>query len=197
MKWVVVAGLGSVLLCAPSAQSAEFGWASKDGWVVVDGADYCGMTREYEGAGSTSLALMSHIDGAVTVSLSNANWSTHDGEKLELVFQFDRKRYWTVNAVGLRLDGARGGFFADVDREFLADVAAASDLRVYRKETKTLVDQLDLTGSRASGSKLAACRVQLSARLSAEAREKERLAHIPVDPFASAGKSAPDPSKEH
>ena len=180
--------LAAALLASASwsAQSRE--WPSVSGWDVVQSDETCGLFQDFEGDGSTSLIVLSGIDGSIGVQLTNQNWSAKEGERYEISFRVNGQVYsgGYVSGIG-RKSGDAPGFFAKMSEAFLDDFAKGSGLTVYRGTT--VVDDLSLSGSGAGVAMFRRCVAFAKAETAVAEREKRRLAHIPTDPF-DGGQSA-------
>jgi hypothetical protein len=142
------------------------------------------MTMEYEGEGSTRLSLVIEEDTPNTyLAINNYRWSTEEGELYDLRYHLGEWVY-TLPSVGTKADVIRKGFVTMVNAEFLGDLAKASGLEITREDV--VVDDLSLSGSAAGLAVLERCRTELARDLEQQRRDRERLAHIPADPFASA-----------
>lgn len=157
-------------------------WPSAGGWDIIEGDETCGMTSEYEGAGETELMLILDAEGDTLVAVTNYSWSAKEGEEYDLRFVLNGVEYSGGKSIGTKF-AAKAGFVTKMEDDFLADFARGNSFRIYRGEA--LVDQLSLDGTAAGLSVLRRCAAAMKARVAAEAREKARLAHIPVDPFAT------------
>lgn len=176
-----VAAAVLAILSGVDAQAADWG-QEVGGWSVGRTGDKCVMTMEFEGEGATQLTLLIADDADNTyLSVDNYRWSAKKDQEYELAFSLGEWVY-TKKAIGLS-SLSRPGFITMVNAEFLADFAKASGLRITMGEV--LVDNLSLTGSAAGLAVLTRCRTQLARDLAEQRRERERLAHIPADPFAS------------
>jgi TonB family protein len=173
------------LIAAPS-RAADWG-QEVGGWSVGRLGDSCIMTMEYEGEGSTRLSIaIQDIASETYLSLSNFNWSTKSGEFYELQYHVGDWTY-TLPSIGSEANSIRKGFVTKVSGDFLAELAKARGLTITRGEA--LVDDLSLAGSAAGLRVLERCRTELARDLEQQRRDRERLAHIPADPFASVAPS--------
>lgn len=183
MIWSRACLVTLALLSAESALAED--WAREvGGWTVGRSGDRCIMTMDYEGEGATRLTLVIEEDASKTyLVVNNFRWSAKKDELYELQYHLGDWVY-TLPSVGVELDIIRKGFLTMVGREFLADFAKASGLGITRENT--MVDDLSLDGSAAGLGVLERCRTELARDLDQQRRDRERLAHIPADPFASA-----------
>jgi TonB family protein len=180
--WIFTAGLAlSTLIVAPAAADD---WARDvDGWDVGRDGDSCVMFEEYEGEGSTQLTLVISDDVSRTaLMVTNYRWSAKKGERYELKYHLGEWVY-TSPSLGIEQDSIRKGFGTMVSSEFLADFAKADGLEITNGDA--VVDDLSLKGSAAALAVLERCRRELARDLEQQRRDREKLAHIPVDPFAS------------
>ncbi|MBT2133944.1 hypothetical protein KK137_06320 [Croceibacterium sp. LX-88] len=146
------------------------------------------MFDDYEGEGSTEVVLMIKDNPASTVlMITNSNWSAKDGERYELKYYLGDWVY-TLESLGIEQTSFRKGFGTVVNAKFLGDMAKASGLTIMRGEA--LIDDLSLDGSGAALAVLERCRRELAADVEQERKDRERLEHIPLDPFAETGKGA-------
>ena len=180
--------IGNIISCALALAAASplaaADWSREvAGWDVGRSGDTCAMVMEYEGEGSTRLGLVIKDDAAKTyLAVTNFRWSTKENEAYELKFHLGKWVY-TMPSIGIAQDLIRRGFLTRAGKDFVADFAKASALTITRDET--LVDDLSLEGSGAALVVLERCRRELARDLEHQRRDRERLEHIPVDPFAS------------
>ena len=166
-------------------------WTSAGGWDIVESGDFCGMGLEYEGEGETLLVLGLSIDGSVTMSVSNYNWSAVRDQDYDLVYYLNGTAYAGGDSTGAAV-GARKGFVTNMERDFLKNFAASTYLTIRSKDG-VLVDDLKLDGSAAGLAQLRRCVAHLKVVAAVAAREKARFAHIPPDPFANVKGELPAP----
>lgn len=140
------------------------------------------MTDTYQGHGSTQLTLLLRPDGTSVLGVSNYNWSTVERQSYELSYIVNGREFSGGQSIGYR-DGLRKGFVTGMPAAFLDHFAAGSGLRIYNGET--LVDDLSLDGTAAAVATLRRCVAVVRAELAAAERERQRLQHIPRDPFAA------------
>ena len=153
-----------------------------NGWSVGRSSNTCIMLEEYEGEGSTNFALVIRDPAQNTyVMVTNYRWSDEDDRQYELRYQLGEWVH-TLPSYGIEQDIIRKGFVTVVGHEFLSDFAKADDIEIFNGAT--LVDDLSLDGSAAALDVLERCRTELSRDIEEERRNRERLQHIPVDPFA-------------
>jgi hypothetical protein len=185
-NWSLV---GDILLTAAQPVAAE-DWAREvGGWDVGRTGDTCVMTMEYEGEGSTELTLIIRNDAADTyLFVSNYRWSAKADERYELKYYLG-ERVYTLPSVGIEDGAIRKGFATMASADFLSEFAKASGLTIARGDV--LVDDLSLDGSAAALGVLERCRRELARDLEQQRRDREALAHIPVDPFAPTAPTRP------
>lgn len=161
-------------------------WPDVEGWSVVqgDGAD-CGILQTYEGAGETKLIVGLKGDGSYFIVLTNANWSSKEGDEYDVSWVLDDDAY-RGKAFGTT-NGGRPGFLSTFGPFLGNKLEKAGRLSVYRGDQ--LIDQLSLKGSASALAVARRCLAVAAAEETAARREKERLAHIPVDPFATPAAS--------
>lgn len=167
---------------ATSAPVAAADWAREvAGWDVGRSGDTCAMVMEYEGEGATRLTLLIREDAAKTyLAVTNYRWSAKAGEEYELKYHLGEWVY-TLPSIGIEQDIIRKGFLTFASADFLADFAKSSGLSITRGDA--LVDDLSLSGSAAALGVLDRCRRELARDLDEQRRDRERLEHIPPDPF--------------
>lgn len=172
------------LLCAGIGTPANAqDWAvDVAGWTVGRVGNDCIMTMEYGGPGATEVSLLvpEQDASATMISVTNYGWSTDPEAEYPLRFYLGEWVY-TQNTHGSRA-GARRGFLTSVTPDFLRDFAGSSTLLIMRDDV--VVDDLSLAGTAAATARFERCRTELSRDLERARIERERIAHIPADPFA-------------
>jgi len=178
-SWALAAAISSMLATPALAED----WAREvGGWTVGRTGDMCIMTMEYEGAGATNLTLAVNEETEKTyLSVDNYLWSAKEGEVYELAYHLGEWVY-TAPAIGTEANYIRKGFITSVSSEFLSDFAKSDDLEITRGDI--LVDDLSLKGSAAGLAVFERCRTELARDMEQRRRDRERLSHIPTDPFA-------------
>jgi len=176
--------VGALIVGAASSGARAEDWSREvGGWDVGRSGDACIMIEDYEGEGSTAVALMTLDDPSGTsLMITNGNWSTEKDQRYELRYHLGEWVY-TLTSIGIASTYGRRGFGTAVGSEFLTDFAKSGGLMITLGES--LVDDLSLDGSAAALVVFERCRRELSADLAHQRRERERLAHIPVNPFAA------------
>lgn len=175
-----------LVITSPQIVFAQIG-ANVAGWDVIETDDQtsCVMGQEYEGKGSTYLLYSLGADDESFLSITNYGWSAKEREIYQLKIYFDDNGY-DVKALGRESDNGKAGFlipFKDKDTLLIIDeISKANGLKIYLNDI--LVDSLSLKGTSAALKWLDKCLSKIKRyKLIADA-EKERLAHIPDDPFA-------------
>lgn len=190
--WRLAAATSTAAMILTGPAHAE-DWAREvGGWTVGRSGDFCAMGKEYAGEGSTELTLLITDDAEKTyLRVDNYAWSATTDQTYSLRYELSDWAY-TMPAIGTNPRRGRKGFMSMVSSDFLADFAKASGLQIMKEDL--LVDSLNLNGSAAGLSILQRCRTELARDLQQQRRERERLAHIPVDPFASSVGATPSVS---
>lgn len=168
-------------------------WPSQGDWDVARGPDRCLAYLEYEGEGATELVVTVELDGSSMVLATNSNWTTEpDRQYPDMALEVGRTRYAGAGAKGSTSDSYKRGFTMPMPAEFLDDFAQGDNLKFFNGET--LVDSLNLKGSAIAVRSLRECITAVRRQRDAEERERQRLAHIPTNPFALAGAPSANPS---
>lgn len=156
-------------------------------WMVAASKDKrgCFLTRTYEGTGRTSLLLGVDVDGSNHLSVLNDNWSIKPKDRWKLTFRLTSGGYPNHAVIGMASEGKKG-FVTNFDAKFPSHFAASKALHIYRGDVP--VEQLHLDGSGAAIAELRQCVGIHAAGNGAGARETERSAQIPKDPFAPDAK---------
>jgi len=162
-------------------------YASRDvgGWTVAASKDGkgCFLTREYERNGGTTLLLGLDIDGTNRLSVLNANWSIKPKDQLKLNFRLSNSSYPAHFAVGMVSEGKQG-FVTSFGAKFPSYFAASKALHISRGDVP--VERLSLDGGDAAVAELRNCVGGQRAKPGVAGDEKERIDHIPRDPFVPA-----------
>lgn len=175
--------VAAIATATSPVQAAGFAGGDYGGWTVAKIDEACGMTMEYEGAGSTRLSIFERYDGRRFAIVDNDLWSAKEGEAFAIKAELGEWVY-TLPAEGSTPTGGRRGLLFLVSDDFLRDFAASSGLTLRRGQT--LIDDLSLKGSAAGVGALKRCLEDLKQERAAAERERSRLSHIPGDPFAPA-----------
>jgi TonB family protein len=168
---------------------------SAGGWDIGKSDERCIASQSFEGAGSTELVVSIELDGSAVVMVQNENWSTVKGQRYpDVSISVDQDIYSGGVATGVG-DLLSKGFVIGVPAEFLDDFAKGRTLRFHNGGT--LVDSLSLSGSAAAVGSLRRCMEVVRRENQAAERERQRLAHIPIDPFASPIETKDDPPQSY
>lgn len=161
-------------------------------WDIEKSENGCLAHQIFEGQGSTNLGIKLEIDGTLALVVNNQNWSTVDRQLYpEISASVNGSRYFGTGTVGRRVDG-RGGFVMTLPTQFLSDFAQGRTLTLTNGNI--IVDELNLGGSAAATMDLYKCVDAMRREFDATERERQRLAHIPVDPFSSPTDTPPSKS---
>ena len=184
------------LICAVAALSAFATvsadarvWGRPSGWEVWDSEDTCFTAREFEGPGSTLMLIGIKANGDQFLSFANYGWSARVDDHYRLRYTVNGRSYSDVPAIGFG-SGGRRGFVTPTSDELLRDIEAGNAIQVHFQDG-TLVDQLQLDGTSAAMALVRHCLATVRPRAERERRDRERLQHIPTDPFA--GRTPPAP----
>lgn len=177
----LVAGLACV---ASAADAADYRAREVGGWNIsaADDGEACIMSLDYEGEGETSLIFSLKLDGDNLLAMMNYNWSIKEGEKLDLEYRLSNGTYEKHPSFGFA-SGGKKGFGTQFENKFSDYLAQSKYLHVYRDGK--VVDNVSLTGTGVAVAELRRCLGIIRANDAAEAREKARFSHIPLDPFAT------------
>lgn len=168
-------------------------WPAAGDWDMGKAEDRCLTSQSFEGPGSTELTVTIELDGSAIVMVQNENWSTVKGQKYpDISITIDDNAYSGGIATGVG-DYLRKGFVIGVPAEFLDDFGRGNSLRFHNGDT--LVDILNLRGSAAAVSSLRRCIEVVRRENQIAERERQRLAHIPVDPFATPIPTRDEPAR--
>lgn len=171
-------------------------WPSPGDWDVARGSDRCLAYLEYEGEGATELVVTIELDGSSMVLATNSNWTTEpDRQYPDMALEAGRTRYAGAGAKGSTSGTYKRGFTMPMPAGFLDDFAQSDNLKFFNGEA--LVDSLNLKGSAIAVRSLRACITAVRHQRDAEDRERQRLAHIPTNPFAAASAPPANPSDIH
>lgn len=157
---------------------------SQGGWTIAPSSDApgCFLTREYGGAGGTTLLFGVDVDGKNHLSMLNDNWSIRPKDRLALNFRLSGRGYPKQIAVGMASNGKRG-FVTSFAPEFELELASSKFLYVDRGDVP--VARIMLDGSGPALAELKRCIAAVSAELAAEASARSGAARVPKDPFAA------------
>ena len=180
--------LALALLCWRSPAHAS-------SWDLVQGDAACGITKQYEDDGRTSMMFIEKVEGGYALDISNSNWSSIiSKQKYPLVLSFD-KQYFTVDASGYADDSGNGFRFA-ADEDLAQAFARAESLVIFRDtEPPTTVLAASLLGSRAGVARIKPCvsylRYERDSELAEAAALERKRAVIPADPFYDPSAAIP------
>ncbi|MDF2495081.1 energy transducer TonB [Sphingomonas sp.] len=185
----ILLAIAAMTLTASPALARD--WPTTAGWEILEGGDYCAISSEFQGKGETELTVAKRLDGDVVLIVTNYGWSAKKDASYELTFHVDGKEYGGGKAIGIGESYGRKGFATKFSADFASSLSAGSGLKIYMGDT--LVDSLNLSGSRAAFGTVDRCLAAKRAIAAAAERERQRFAHIPDDPFtgASAGPTPP------
>ncbi len=168
-------------------------WPAAGDWDMGKAEDRCLTSQTFEGPGSTELIVTIELDGSAIVMVQNENWSTVKGQKYpDISITIDDNAYSGGIATGVG-DYLSKGFVIGVPAEFLDDFGRGRSLRFHNGDT--LVDSLNLRGSAAATSSLRRCIEVVRRENQTAERERQRLAHIPTDPFAAPAETKDEPAQ--
>ncbi|PZQ56249.1 MAG: hypothetical protein DI555_06445 [Novosphingobium pentaromativorans] len=151
------------------------------GWSIRGDVTGCSMSMQFDGPGETALSLSKTLDGEVSITLTNTNWSTVRGQSYDLTYFFGGEAVSSSRSEGIVASTVRRGFkatFTDVEQAF----AKSADLVVLKPGS--IVDRLTLTGSSAALEQLNRCLLEIADRRLVSAIEEVKFADIARDPFA-------------
>lgn len=181
--------LAASVVLSPPAHARD--WPTTAGWEILEGDDYCAISSEFQGKGDTELSVAKRLDGDVLLIVTNYGWSAKKDASYDLTFYVDGKEYGGGKAIGIGESYGRKGFATKFSGDFAASLGAGSGLKIYMGDT--LVDSLDLAGSRSAFVTVDRCLAAKRVVAAAAERERRRFAHIPDDPFAGASASPTPP----
>lgn len=191
----VAAGLFAAAPVAAEPYSAR----TVGDWTLAPSEDGqgCFLTRQYDGAGDTTLLLGLDIDGANHLSVLNDNWSIKPKARLALDFRLSNGGYTDHGAVGMASNGKKG-FVTSFESKFPGYFATSEALYITRETVP--VARLSLAGSGAAVVELRQCveaqRATAKAGVKATAKGQGKAGSdtkagktkhgepIPKDPFA-------------
>lgn len=161
-------------------------WPSRGSWDISKYDVRCLAGQSYEGAGETRLTLSVELDGTSRLIAVNQNWTTVEGvDYPEVTVLIDDTPYRGGIARGVKSSFSAGsGLLVEMPSEFLSDFATGSSLKITNGDI--LVDSLSLNGSAIAVTSLRQCINAVRAEHRQAENQRQRLAHIPVDPFANA-----------
>lgn len=169
-----------LMLALTAGQTA---WPDAGGWGVGQFQERCLTSLDFEGEGSTELSVSIELDGSSAVIIDNLNWTTvKDRHYPGVQVIVDGTTYSGAGATGSLTGGYRHGLSMVMPASFLDNFARSSSLKIFNGER--LVDSLSLDGSAAATSSLRRCINVVRREHAAAERERQRLAHIPKNPFA-------------
>lgn len=170
----------ALMLALAAGQTA---WPDAGGWQIGQFEERCLTSLDFEGEGSTELNVSLELDGSSFIIIDNLNWTTvKDRHYPEVRVVLDGATYSGAGAHGSLSGGYRHGLSMIMPVEFLDGFARSSSFKIFNGDQ--LVDSLDLDGSAAATSSLRRCISVVRREHAAAERERERLAHIPKNPFA-------------
>ena len=181
------------LVVAGPVAAAPYGARTVGDWTLAPSEDGrgCFLTRQYDGAGDTTLLLGLDIDGANHLSVLNGNWSIKPKARLALDFRLSNGGYTDHDAVGMTSNGKKG-FVTSFEAKFPGYFSTSEALYITRNAVP--VARLSLAGSGAAVVELRRCvdaqriEVAAGAKAATKARGKTEKAKagdpIPKDPFA-------------
>lgn len=169
------------LMLALAAGQAS--WPDAGGWGIGQFEERCLTNLDFEGEGTTELSVSLELDGSSYVIISNLNWTTvEDRQYPGASVTIDDLRFAGGDTVGTVTGGYRRGLMMKMPEGFVDQFARGSSFKVHNGDQ--LVDSLDLEGSAAATSSLRRCIDVVRREHAAAERERQRLAHIPKNPFA-------------
>lgn len=164
-------------------------------WDLVQGDSACGISKQFEDDGRTSMMFIEKVEGGYALDISNGNWSSIiPKQKYPLVLSFD-KHYFTVDASGYADEGGKGFRFA-ADEDLANAFARAESLVIFRDtEPVTTVLAASLMGSQAGVARIKPCVSYLRRERDDELAEIMALERkrevIPADPFFDPNAAVP------
>ena len=169
------------LMLALAAGQAS--WPDAGGWGIGQFEERCLTNLEFEGEGTTELSVSLELDGSSYVIISNLNWTTvEDRQYPDASVTIDGVSFAGGDTVGTVTGGYRRGLMMKMPVGFVDQFARGSSFKVHNGDQ--LVDSLDLEGSATATSSLRRCINVVRREHAAAERERQRLAHIPKNPFA-------------
>lgn len=169
------------LMLALAAGQAS--WPDAGGWGIGQFEERCLTNLDFEGEGTTELSVSLELDGSSYVIISNLNWTTvEDRQYPDASVTIDDVSFSGGDTVGTVTGGYRRGLMMKMPVGFVDQFAQGSSFKVHNGDQ--LVDSLDLKGSAAATSSLRRCINVVRREHAAAERERQRLAHIPKNPFA-------------
>lgn len=165
--------------------AGQASWPDAGGWQIGQFEERCLTSLDFEGEGSTELNVSIELDGSSVIIIDNLNWTTVEGRHYpDVRIVVDNTSYSGAGAKGSLTGGYRHGLSMVMPSSFLDDFARSSSFKVFNGEQ--LVDSLNLDGSAAATGSLRRCINVVRREHAAAERERQRLAHIPKNPFADA-----------
>lgn len=167
------------------------------GWDIVIDTQFCALSQTFEGPGATTMTFVYGHDGIMNFGLYNSGWTIAEGQEFDIEIEVGSMVY-SGRARGLPLSGYKHGFGAPntTSAEFLDRFAGAPTISFYRKEgdVRSLIDRLDLDGSRQAVTALRQCHAVGLRRQAAADAYRRRFADIPADPFIGLAGTSPVPT---
>ena len=163
--------------------TGQASWPDAGGWGIGQFEERCLTNLDFEGEGATELSVSLELDGSSYVIISNLNWTTvEDRQYPDASVTIDHVSFAGGDTVGTVTGGYRRGLMMKMPVGFVDHFARGSSFKVHNGGQ--LVDSLDLEGSAAATSSLRRCINVVRREHEAAERERQRLAHIPKNPFA-------------
>ncbi len=180
---VILLAVGAGPTLAAQASPDAYAVRSLGDWTLAPSSDApgCFMTRDYAGAGGTTLLFGLDADGQNHLSVLNDNWSIKPKERLTLDFRLSNGRYLKQTAIGMTSDRKRG-FVTRLPTKFTADLATSKFLNIDRGDIP--VARLTLDGSAPAITELKRCIAAVSAPPSAATAGGNDDQTVPKDPFS-------------
>lgn len=171
------------LFASAGAHAQEYRLREVKGWTVAASQDGTGclLTKTYDRPGDTTLLLGLDTDRSNRLTVLNANWSIKPKDKHRLIFRLSNAAFPNHLAVGIASDGKQG-FVTSFGERFPAAFAASAFLHIFRGDVP--VERLDLSGSSAAVAELRRCVDLYRRKPATNARHRERVSDVPIDPFA-------------
>lgn len=190
IKYVIYCITALIWTSLLSTPALSRDWPEAAGWTIFEGENYCGMRLQYEGRGQTEFFVVRNLDATVQLLVANDRWSAKIDEQYDINFYLDNKTYGGAKSHGVKV-GYRPGFATKVTPEFWRDFKAAKSLRIGLGST--LIDHLSLAGTSAAGDVVERCLEHVRGLNTVTERQRERLTHIPDDPFTFIAKQSSPP----
>lgn len=153
------------------------------GWTVGRSEDTCVMAKAYDDSGSTVILQTGVGMAAVTeLVVVNQRWSAVADKEYDLRFSLSHREH-RLSTTGAQPTEAGRGFWTSITSAFLTDLAQAADMKIAKEDVP--VAELSLSGSATALAVFERCRAELARDMEQRRQIEARVAHIPVDPFAS------------